>query len=185
MRPQKIADDQLLPALTRVFRTKGYEGASLKELAEVTGLKKASLYHRFPDGKQEMAESVLEYMGQWVTINIFNILTNEKYPPETRLKHALVQIGKLYDGGKDGCIFRAFSMQAGLDLFQEGIKKGMNDWLNVFKNLGTAMGLSDKIAEENALQSLIDIQGSLILSKGLQDNNIFKNTLKKIENRYG
>lgn len=171
-------------ALTQVFRNKGYDGTSLQDLAQVTGLKKASLYHRFPNGKQEMAESVLDHMDQWVTENIFNILLKEGEGPKIRLKNGLAQIERLYDGGKDSCMLRALSMQSGLELFQELIGKGLTDWIKAFKKLGTSMGLSEQTAEEHAVQSLIDIQGSLVLSKGLQNTDIFKNALKKIETRY-
>ncbi|PIB34097.1 TetR family transcriptional regulator [Reichenbachiella sp. 5M10] len=184
MRPQKINDEELLVSLTKVFRARGYEGTSLKELSDVTGLRKASLYHRFPNGKQEMAESVLNYMSKWVTDNIFNALNKEGNSSEVRLKNGFSQIRRLYDGGRDSCIFRALSMQNGMELFHQIISKGMNEWLIAFKNLGLSMNLSDQVAEEMALQTLIDIQGSLILSKGLKDTDIFENTLKKIENRY-
>src|SRR5262245_55204338 len=51
----------LLPPLAEVFRRHGYEGATLSELARVTGLGKASLYHHFPGGKSEMAEALARY----------------------------------------------------------------------------------------------------------------------------
>ncbi|RZL16088.1 MAG: TetR/AcrR family transcriptional regulator, partial [Pedobacter sp.] len=35
MRPQKILDTDMISGLTKVFRDKGYEGASLNDLAEV------------------------------------------------------------------------------------------------------------------------------------------------------
>lgn len=184
MRPQKINNEELLISLTKVFRARGYEGTSLKELSDVTGLKKASLYHRFPNGKREMAESVLDYMGKWVADNIFNALNKVGDSSEARLKNGLLQIRELYDGGKDSCLFRALSMQNGMELFHQMISKGMSEWLSAFKKLGLSNKLSDQVAEEMALQTLIDIQGSLILSKGLNDVGIFENTLKKIENRY-
>lgn len=184
MRPQKIQDEELLLAITKVFRSKGYEGASLSELSEVTGLKKASLYHRFPKGKQEMAESVMAFLDKWVTENIFNALNKEEDAPQIRLKNGVFQIKKLYSGGKETCIFRAFSMQTGMDLFHASISNGLNDWLRAFKNLGVSMGLSNELSAEKAMQTLIDIQGSLILSKGLQDPTVFENTMERIEKRY-
>ena len=184
MRPQKILDNDLLDALAKVFRSKGYEGASLKELSEITGLKKASLYHRFPNGKKEMAESVLEHIDKWVENNIFAALTEETNPPEIRLKNGLSQIRTLYNGGEESCFFRAFSMQTGLDLFEQSINKGMNEWINIFTKFGISSKLSPAAAKENAIQTLIEIQGSLILTKGLNDTHIFENTLKNIENRY-
>ena len=34
MRPQKVLDIEILTGLTKVFRSKGYEGASLKDLGK-------------------------------------------------------------------------------------------------------------------------------------------------------
>lgn len=184
MRPQKILDTDLLIALAGVFRSKGYEGTSLKDLSEVSGLKKASLYHRFPGGKQEMAESVFNYFGKWVEENIFSALNDEKHSPEERLKNGLLRIRTLYDGGKENCIFNAFSMQMGLSLFEQNINEGLKEWIKTFTNLGFELQLPSDIAEEKAIQTLIEIQGSLIVAKGVKNIRIFDNTLKRIENRY-
>ena len=59
MASPKVHDEKLIERLTSVFRIYGYEGASLSRIAEATGLQRASLYHRFPGGKEEMAEAVL------------------------------------------------------------------------------------------------------------------------------
>ena len=184
MRPQKILDTDMITGLTKVFRDKGYEGASLNDLAEVTGLKKASLYHRFPDGKQEMAECVLSDIDQWVDKNIFFLLLDENKSTKLRLADALKNIEILYDSGRETCVLRAFSMHSGLALFEQQIKSGMDKWIAAFSALGIAIKLSSTQAHQNAVQTLIELQGSLIVTKGLADTNIFKNTLKNIEKRY-
>ena len=184
MRPQKVLDEDILIGLTKVFRTKGYEGASLKDLSEATGLKKASLYHRFPNGKREMAEAVLNYIGEWIQNNIISALTNEEVSPRSRLKAGVVQIRKLYNGGKEVCIFRALSMESGLDLFDEQIQNGMKAWVAAFYKVGLALGFSNAKSKELAVQTLIDIQGSLIVSKGMDDIKVFEKALKKIESNY-
>ena len=56
---RKIEDDVLLDRLAETFKDVGYEGASLSVLSDATGLKKSSLYHRFPDGKAQMAQEVM------------------------------------------------------------------------------------------------------------------------------
>ncbi len=50
---------QLISILDDVFRRRGYEGATLAELSRACGLGKASLYHHFPGGKDEMANLLL------------------------------------------------------------------------------------------------------------------------------
>lgn len=184
MRPQKVLDIEILTGLTKVFRSKGYEGASLKELSEATGLKKASLYHRFPNGKREMADAVLNHLDEWVNANVFKSLLDSEFEPQVRLKNGLLQIRTLYDGGNKICIFRALSMQAGIELFEKQINKGMNGWLSSFREVGIALKYSPKEAEQRALQVLIEIQGSLIVTKGLGDISVFENTLQKIEHNY-
>ena len=56
-RTAKVSDQELMERLAKVFRNYGYEGASMTVLAKVTGLQKASLYHRFPGGKQDAEDA--------------------------------------------------------------------------------------------------------------------------------
>ncbi|WP_420572136.1 TetR/AcrR family transcriptional regulator [Kordia sp.] len=184
MRPQKVLDNDILIGLTKVFRSNGYEGASLKELAEATGLKKASLYHRFPNGKQEMAEAVFSYISTWVKEHIFQPLQNEQHTAELRLKNGLDGIRKLYDNGNEVCIFRALSMQTGLELFEQQINNGMTQWIDAFTEIGIVLGFTPTEASQHALQTLIEVQGSLIVTKGMDTISVFENTIKRIENRY-
>jgi AcrR family transcriptional regulator len=54
-----------VPLLAEVFRTYGFEGASLARISEGTGLGKGSIYNFFPGGKDEMAEAVLDEIDGW------------------------------------------------------------------------------------------------------------------------
>ncbi|MCG1037141.1 TetR/AcrR family transcriptional regulator [Polaribacter sargassicola] len=184
MRPQKVLDKEILISLSKVFRDKGYEGASLQELAEATGLKKASLYHRFPKGKYEMAKAVFTHIDHWVEENIFLTLKNESNTPEKRLKDGLTNIKILYDEGKETCVFNSFSTQTGLSLFEQSIKNSMIEWINSFTEIGLALNIPSKESKEYALETLIEIQGSLIVAKGLNDISVFAKTLKNIELKY-
>ncbi len=47
--------EEVLDRLAAAFRRDGYDGASIARLSAATGLGKASLYHYFPGGKQDMA----------------------------------------------------------------------------------------------------------------------------------
>eukprot|EP01034_Spumella_vulgaris_P003226 gene3226-4166_t len=44
----KVFPEDVDRKLTEVFTRFGYDGASMELLSQATGLKKASLYHRFP-----------------------------------------------------------------------------------------------------------------------------------------
>jgi TetR/AcrR family transcriptional repressor of lmrAB and yxaGH operons len=74
----------IIPALAEVFREHGYEGASLALLGDATGLGKGSLYHFFPNGKEEMAAAVLDAIDGWFRDNIFSLLRRADACPRAR-----------------------------------------------------------------------------------------------------
>lgn len=46
--------ERLLDAAERLFRERGYHAVSMADIAEATGIRKASLYHHVPRGKEEL-----------------------------------------------------------------------------------------------------------------------------------
>ena len=64
-----ISRNEVVDRLLAVFQRLGYDGASLAELSHATGLGKSSLYHYFPNGKEEMALAVLRNVHCWIEQN--------------------------------------------------------------------------------------------------------------------
>ncbi len=184
MRPQKIDDTELLARLMDVFRSKGYEGSSLNDLAASAGLKKASLYHRFPGGKEEIATAVLTYSSSWGEKHVETILRDRSVPVKQRLENVLENIDTLYAQGTKTCILRALSMDTGIPSLNTLIQSTMNTWVESFQILAEDIGFTSTEAKQKAIQTLINIQGALIISKGLDNTTIFKDTLQNITNLY-
>lgn len=57
----KATKDEIVSAARELFRAKGYSGASMQDLADQVGLRKASLYMRFPN-KEALVPEVLDMM---------------------------------------------------------------------------------------------------------------------------
>ena len=55
----KVSRDKIIHAARELFREKGYAGASMQDLADEVGLRKASLYMRFPN-KESLVPEVLK-----------------------------------------------------------------------------------------------------------------------------
>lgn len=184
MRPQKVQEKQMLEGLMSVLRSKGYDGASLMELANAAGLKKASLYHRYPGGKKDMTSAVLTYMEEWIQNNIYKILIDKDKAINIRLEEVIRNIRVIYDDGKEVCMYRSLSLDSGITLFGTQIKEGINLWIESFKRFGIEKGMTDIEAINKANQTFIDIQGSLVLSKSMELTKPFMDTLDKIKKRY-
>jgi AcrR family transcriptional regulator len=184
MRPQKIDDATLLERLMDVFRSKGYEGSSLNDLATSAGLKKASLYHRFPGGKEEIASAVLAHTTVWGKTHIEAVLQDKSIPARQRLEQVLTTIDLLYAQGTKTCILRALSMDTGIPSFGDLIQTTMAVWITTFSAFGEELGYTPTEAAQKATQTLINIQGALVISKGLDNTTIFKNSLQNIIHLY-
>lgn len=167
-----------------VLRSKGYDGSSLNELAAACGLQKASLYHRYPGGKKDIALAVLQFVGQWTEDNIVAVVADQIKSPQARLQLVLKNVDAIYQSGQASCLMRALSMDSGLVLFGEDLKLSMERWIAAFTTLGLAFGLQKESARETALQVMIQIQGSLVVSKTMQSVLPFTKALVEIEAMY-
>ena len=177
----KVTDEVVIEQLLTVFRSVGYDGATMADLAQATGLQKASLYHRFPDGKQAMAQAVLEYIGQMSQTDIVAVLSNTAVPPAKRLKTALAVIDSLYGRGQLSCVLRALSLGSAADKFREQIAGIFSGWLTGFTRLALDLGKTEAEARRLAQSVIVRVQGVLILAQTLQQPDLFGQTLDEIE----
>lgn len=176
----KVEPNIVVERLMDVFRSIGYDGASMAELASATGLRKASLYHRFPQGKVAMANAVLDHVIGWTNKEISEILFSSS-PGTERLDIALNAIYMLYDGGNLACILRAMSQGTAAELFRDKIADIFQIWLTALTHLATDLGHDANEAKRLGESTLIKIQGSLILAQTLQRREIFQNALIDIK----
>ena len=58
----RVGREEAVASMSEIFRRYGYEGASLKRLSDASGLGRSSLYHHFPNGKEDMAAAVRDWI---------------------------------------------------------------------------------------------------------------------------
>lgn len=180
-RPVKIEDSVLLMNLSDVFRAVGFEGASLAMLSEATGLKKASLYHRFPDGKEQMAREVLIRAEAWLTEHILRPLKSSG-PPEARIHAMIRKLDEFYSGGRQACLLNMLSSpRAGRGPFARLIKNAFKAWTGALAAVLTDAGFDEQTARLRAERAIALLQGSLVVSRGIGTTRPFRNCLASLE----
>ncbi len=179
MATTKINDEELLDRLTDVFRTHGFEGASLSLISEATGLQRASLYHRFPGGKEEMANAVLERAGKWLEGRALAPL-NGPGKPEERVRKMAEELHAFFSGGKCSCLLDSLSFGLEEHPIKNHVRDGMTFWVDAMAKAARESGVPSKKAKQQAQDVISRIQGSLVVARVLKDCSSFERAISEI-----
>jgi TetR/AcrR family transcriptional regulator, lmrAB and yxaGH operons repressor len=172
----QVNSQELFIKLKAVFRKYGYEGATLSIISEAVGLKRASLYHHFPEGKQAMAQFVLDEIGKWVEDNMVKVCLGD-LPLRQKIEIILDKTNEMYECGNAACVWRVFSLGISLELFQKTIELQVRGLINAFAKLFEEAGEALETAQKRANEVIINIQGRLILVNAMNDTAYFTDYL--------
>lgn len=173
-RPQTTDDAALLARLAEVFRQTGFSGASLERLARESGLKKASLYHRFPGGKQQMAEQVLDASGRGFQAQVLAPL-EAPGAPRARLDAALAGLERFYAGGGRSCLLNMLAPRGLEDgPLADRLKGALERTVGAFAALAAEAGHPPGTARRRAMRAVMMIHGSLVVSRALGSPEPFR-----------
>lgn len=175
----KVNEDELLDRLTEVFRTYGYEGASLSLISKATGLQRASLYHRFPGGKEDMAKAVLERAGQWLTSRVLAPLSGQGKPVD-RIRRMAKELHAFYAGGKHCCLLDSLSFGSDDNDIRHHVQQGMSVWVDELAKVAREGGVTAKKARMYAQDAISHIQGTLVVARVMKDYGPFERMLTEL-----
>lgn len=175
MRPAKVSDEKLFQTLSDVFRRKGYDGASYSDLMEATGLVKASLYHRFPGGKTDMVNAILNNVVRHFADYVLKPAFEEGSPRERTRKIAR-RLREFYDSGKQWCLLDTLTL-ADSPSTRAHARRAMEFWIDAFARLGRDAGLSPAIARKRSQEAVAAIEGGLVVSRVLGNPRQFLRSL--------
>jgi TetR/AcrR family transcriptional regulator, lmrAB and yxaGH operons repressor len=173
---------ELLPVLGEVFRAHGYEGASLSLISEATGLGKGSLYHFFPDGKQQMAAEVLAEIDHWFEANIFAPLRSTD-DPVCAVDAMVKSTDDYFRSGRRVCLVGVVALGAARDIFNAQVQSYFTRWQDALTATLRRSGMSTTVARRRSEDALVTIQGALVLARARDDAKIFTRAMAELKPR--
>ena len=172
-----VSDEVFLATALDLFRTYGFEGVSLKQLADATGLEKASLYYRYPGGKDSIAMAAASEAVKWLQANVIDPLAGSG-PPRKRVSFAVEKLREFYAGGLKACVMDVLSIRGGSEELQLGLKAAMQALVKAFAQIAKESGHGSATARSKAEEAIVRLEGSLILARVLGDTACFDRVLK-------
>lgn len=167
---------QVVASLLRAFRRNGYDGASLSRLSEETGLRRASLYHHFPGGKEDMARAVLDSTTKDFKDMVLAPL-QEPGPPEQRLAEMAAALSAFYDGGREACVLALMTIGEGREVLAPDVREGLQGWIDALTSVVEETGRPEREARERAQDAVARVQGALVLARALKEPAVFERTV--------
>ena len=177
-RPQTVPDDELFDRLAQVFRVAGFDGASLGALAEGARLRRASLYHRFPEGKVQMAEAV---MG-WVRDHFARALEPMTSDPDLAagIAESARRISEIYADGLLPCVLDTLTLSGAPDSIRASAADITTAWIDAMAAAARRGGAGATAAQRAAEDAFVRIEGSLVLARLRGDSTAFRRAIAEL-----
>ena len=179
---EQALNDGLVEKITESFQAYGFEGTSLSAISKATGLIKASLYWRFPDGKEEMAEAALRFVDQQFSRHILKPI-DETGPVETRLAKVAKRLREFYGDGKRACLLDTLTHGGSPPAIQKHARLSLEFWVSQFEKIARESGLDDRTARLAAEDAVAALEGGLVLARVSGDRYAFRRAVESLGER--
>jgi AcrR family transcriptional regulator len=177
-RAASVDDEVLYARLAEVFRVTGYAGASLSTLSEAVGLRRASLYHRFPSGKPAMAAAVLDS----VEVKFGQILEPLESEPDvaTGVAEMASRMARFYADGRLACVLDTMTLAGAPQEIKAQAARLARRWILAMADAAVRAGANEAEASDRARAALVRIEGALVVSRVLDDPSVFEQVLAEL-----
>lgn len=177
-----VERNDAISLLGEIFREYGFADASLSVITERTGLGKGSLYHFFPDGKDEMARAVLDDVVDWFEAQVFVPLRDSE-DAAAGIDHMFRAVVQYFHSGRRVCLVGIFALDATRDRFAVEVRSYFAAWTCALAAALRRRGLVTRRAREIAEDVVAGIQGALVLARSQDDPALFVRAIKRLQAR--
>ena len=176
----------LFEQLRSVFISRGYDGATLVNLARAAHLSKASLYHHFPGGKPEMADTLVRHAIADLQQQAFSHL-GTPVAPNKKLRNFIDGFSAYTQHGESDCLLAVLSHHstatAETQNQQSVIAEQFADWLSQLAGVFEEHGYKSKKANQEAQHLMANLYGALLTAKIQNDAAFFRAAIKRMKKR--
>lgn len=172
--------DEIIDRLFTVFRDRGFDGASLTDLSRATGLGKSSLYHYFPQGKEQMVEAVLGRAASIIDTAILAVAKGPE-PLKVRVRKVIATLDQVYSGGRNPCVLgQLATSKVGADA-RQGLRMAFSHWIEAIAILAAESGMTPVKARQFGEDWVARLQGSLVLQAAEGETSPFVRTMAALQ----
>ncbi|MDB4160969.1 TetR/AcrR family transcriptional regulator [Bacteroidia bacterium] len=184
MAKPKLDRTTILRNSLSVFKTKGYNGTSMNDLANANGLLKGSMYH-YIESKESLMLEVLTALKEHYITKVFSKGYDDSLAPYDRLRELAMRAEEIFifEEGGDFLVNIGLETKNSVPAFGEVIKEFFQAWIKTMQHLYSNV-LDEVESKEKAELIVAEIEGSVLMMKLLDDVNYLHRTNERLLKEY-
>jgi TetR/AcrR family transcriptional repressor of lmrAB and yxaGH operons len=157
----------LIDTAATLFRRQGYAATGLNQILAEAGVKPGSLYHHFPQGKQQLAAAVVDTAGGGIEQLLRRFLATDRPVADIVDRWIDLLVAGLAGDQRDGCPIEPIATESvnASPPVREASARAFRGWSMAIEDRLRSEGWSPAEAEQVALAVISLIEGALILSR--------------------
>jgi TetR/AcrR family transcriptional repressor of lmrAB and yxaGH operons len=157
----------LIDTAATLFRRQGYAATGLNQILDDAGVKAGSLYHHFPQGKQELAAAVVDSAGAGIEQLLRRFLAGGRPVADIVDRWIDLLAAGLAGDQRDGCPIEPIATESvnASPLVRAASARAFQGWSAAIQDRLSAEGWSEEDAQTVAIAVISLIEGALILSR--------------------
>jgi TetR/AcrR family transcriptional repressor of lmrAB and yxaGH operons len=157
----------LLDNAALLFRRQGYAATGVNQILESAEVKAGSLYHHFPDGKQELAAAVVDRAGGDIEQRLRKFLDSDVAVADIVDAWIDLMSAGLSSDRRDGCPIEPIATESvnASPQVREASARAFDGWRLAVADRLRADGWPTEDADKTGLAVIALLEGGLILSR--------------------
>ena len=171
--------DRILAATTELFRRRGYNGTSLRDITTAAQATTGSLYHFFPGGKSDLAKTFITEAGASYQ-QLFEMIVDEAADPAEAIcdffdgAADVLEEGGFIDVCPVGTIAR--EVASSHDDLRLAADREFDGWIEAAASRFRAAGMAPSEAAEVATTIVAALEGGFLLARCRQNGELLRVT---------
>ncbi len=159
--------DALIAAAVTLLRRQGYAATGLAQVRAESGATTGSLYHHFPDGKEELAEAAIDVAAAEVTAVLQATLDRSRDVPAAVERWTRALGSALNADPRDGCPVAPVALESihASPRLRAAAARAFDSWRQLLAVRLRRDGWSTAEADRDATTVLALVEGALLLAR--------------------
>ena len=156
---------KMVRSAAKLIRTRGFTATSFSEVLAASGAPRGSIYHHFPNGKQQLAADAIQWTSE-------RALTYQRSCPAQTPEGVLAWFVDMWrqivvaSQGAEGCVIAGVALDTGVGEELSGlVRETFRTWIGLLSDQFESAGVARRRARSISTAAVAAMEGALILCR--------------------